>query len=261
VITLPDQSRAKLSALQADRMAAEDAFRGALGRLNGLPSDADPLFRERLEAERVKQTFRHQQLSRLLSAVQQFLSELPPDVVLEEAPSQHVELGPHDTLTSALVAVRGEISTLRAKLQAVKSAPLPVADQKELAAEFVVRLAQTARPSVNVVGDQLRVGFRGDMAAAEDVFSLLCWAMPAVVCEALEREIDAQPVRPDAMPQSERVKLVTEMEAALDRLERREAALIETAAQAGLDVLPRADMSPCAYLNCVIIKAPQAAAA
>jgi hypothetical protein len=79
--------------------------------------------------------------------------------------------------------------------------------------------------------------------------------MPEALCEALEREIAAQPARADAMPASERMRRVAELEAQLPELDQREEALIERAHSDGLEVLRRPDASPLAVLGIVIAQA------
>jgi hypothetical protein len=260
-VELPEAARTRLQELIVARDAALDASRSANARLNALSGDADPQMRTRLAAARDQQNHRHGQLAQLLSRVQQWLAELRSGVVLEEAPPAAIVLPDGQTLDAALAAARAEVKSLRGRLVAVKAAPLPREDQCELAVEHVVRLGQAARPAVGIVGDKLRVGFRGDMAAADDVLALLCWAMPEAVCAALEREIAAQPARADALPASERMRRVAELEAQLLELETREEALLKQAAAAGQDIVRRPDADVRAVLGVVIAKAQAQAAA
>jgi len=57
----------------------------------------------------------------------------------------------------------------------------------------------------------LHTANRGDMAADEDVLALLAWAAPDLLCDALERELAAQPARADALSASERMRRVAEL--------------------------------------------------
>jgi hypothetical protein len=254
-IPLPEGAREKLMALQLQRGAAEDAERSASARLQALPRDADQRMRERLADERDKHNARFVQLSRLLSAVQQWLTELRPNFVLEVAAPVDLELKDGQTLSAVIEAVRTEIAATKTHLQSVRAAPLPLADQKKLVEAHVKGLAQAARPSVAIgSGDKLRVGWRGDMANVEDVMALLCWVMPQQVIEALSGEL---PERPGALPANERLRRIAEAEAELDGLERREESLIERAAGDGLDILRRHDASPAAVLGVAIAGAQQ----
>jgi hypothetical protein len=260
-VTLPDIARDKLQALQLARDAALDAANAAASRLNNLPRDADQRMRDRLAGERDKQQHRFGQLSRLLSAVQQWLVQVR-GVALEVAPSVNIELRNNETLSAAISSARQEIATLRKQLQAVRSAPLPLPDQKQLAVDYVARLVRTGRPTVAVTHDALlKVTPRDtDMLSPEAVMGLvmglLAWSNPGALCEALEREIDQLPTRADAMPANERMRRVAELEAALDGLERREAALLDHAHANGIDsILPRVDMSPVAFLHVTVTQA------
>jgi hypothetical protein len=77
------------------------------------------------------------------------------------------------TLAVAIEAVRGEIAELKRQLDVTRRAPLPQADQRALVESFVIELMRRGRPSVAVVGDKLRLQFRGDMLAPEDVLALI----------------------------------------------------------------------------------------
>jgi hypothetical protein len=149
--------------------------------------------------------------------------------------------------------VRKEIAGLRQQLVTVKAAPLPLDDMRELVESFVVELMRRGQPGVAIVGDKLRVLFRGDMAAPEDVLALLAWAAPEQVCRALEREVGKLlPVRADALPPQERIRLLAELEAQLLDRERYESALIESARESGVEILFRADADPSAVLGVVV---------
>jgi hypothetical protein len=256
-VSLPDHAAARLGELQLQRDAALDSANGARQRLNALPRDSDQRLRDALAAECDKQQQRFNLLSRLLSATQQWLTELHPGVVLEIAPPVDAELKPGETLGAAIEALRTGIASTKQHLAAVRSAPLPLADQKRLAAEFIERAARTAKPTVAVVRDQLTVRWRDDVIAGrEDLLATLAWLAPQAVLAAIEKEIDQQqPVRTDAMPRLERVKRTTELQEQLLQLEQREEALIVHAAGDGLEILRRPDASPLAVLGVVIAQA------
>src|SRR5262249_34854081 len=148
-----------------------------------------------------------------------------------------------------LAAVRGEISALHGKLARVKAAPLPQADQKELVEQYVIGLMRQAAPNVAVVGDRLRVGFRGDVYAPEDVAALVSWLAPELVCRALERELAAQPERAGALPKLERLRQEAELEAQVYELERKEEALILRGADDGIELMRRPNADPRAVLG------------
>jgi hypothetical protein len=257
---LPELARSKLRDLELLRMAAEDSARSATGRLGSLPRDADPKMHERLEVERAKQARNAGLLQQLNSKIMQCLAELPPNAVLEMAPASAVELKPGENPTAALATLRTKIDEVQRDLAKTKRAPMPLSDQSEAAMAYVAQLIRQGRPKIGVVGDRLRVNFRGDMFAPEDVLSLVSWLSPDLVCTAIERELASQPERSDAMPVGARLKRVAELEASLLELERQEEALIGRANADGFDVLRRSDASPLCVLGLAIKQMVQAVA-
>jgi hypothetical protein len=67
------------------------------------------------------------------------------------------------------------------------------------------------------------------------------------------REIEAQPTPINAMPASERLACVAELERSLFELELQEEGLIMLAAQGGIDILRRSDADVRAVLNVVVV--------
>jgi hypothetical protein len=236
-------------------MSAEDAARSANGRLNSLPDDADPQMRQRLADERNKHNHRFAQLSQLISRVQQWIVQQRADVALASVPLVPADLGAGETPSAAIATVRDEIAALGQQLATVRRAPLPLAEKRKLVDDYVVRLIRQGRPSVTVVNGALRVTFRGDMAAAEDVLALLAWGRSGLVCDALDREVEKLPEHADPMPTAERLARVAEIEGQMLDLERREEALVLRAAGDGLEVLRRPDASPLAVLGVMIAAA------
>jgi hypothetical protein len=259
-VALPPEAQAKLAELQMQRMAAEDALRGIAGRLSSLPRDADQM-RAALETERDRQSRRHNELHRLINAVQQWLTQLRPGTLLEPAPPVDVSLKTGEKLTEAIDRTRKEIAMLRQQIASTQRAPLPLADQKKLAQEYVARLWRQARPTVSIVGDTLRVGWRGDCVMAEDTAALLAWIAPHLISEAISSELAALPERADALSVQERMRRLSELEAALLRAESQESALIMLAAEDGTEISRRHDMDPRCVLGVVIAAAKEATAA
>jgi hypothetical protein len=251
-VALPPEAKSKLQNLELARMAAEDAGRAAAIRLNGLPHDIDPELRAALEHERDQQGRRHSQLHLLISRLNEWLARLR-GVTLELALPPSIEQSGKD-LSAAISSVRAEIAALHRELVNVRAAPLPASDASDLVDEFVAGLIRQGRPSVSIVGDRLRVNYRGDLVTAEDLVALLCWLAPGVVCAALERELPEQ--HSNALPKSARLERVSELETALTERETLEEALIEAAHGARLvDVLRRPDASPACVLGVRIAQA------
>jgi hypothetical protein len=249
---LPEAAREKLSAIEADRMLAEDAMRGCQQRINLLSRDTDTgkELLVRLSAERDRHAARFNSLSRLHSAINQWwMGQRAP---LEAAPAISIELKPSEKLVDVVEATRIEIKSVRERIANVKAAPLPKADQKALVEEYVLRLYRQAQPRVAIVGDAVRVTWRGDTVACEDSAALLSWMSPDLLVAALMRELSHQPVHAEAVSVKERTRQVSELSVTLLALERREVALIERAAADGIEVLQRPDVSPLAFLGIAI---------
>jgi len=187
---------------------------------------------------------------------------LHPSVQLEPAPPVEIELKPGETVASALITLRSEIVSLRQRLHSTRYAALPREDQKRMALEFVVAQVRTAAPRFNIVADQVRLSWRDSViASADDVFALITALAPTVVLEALERQIDAAPERPDALTVDERTQRVAQLESELDAMERREESLVQLAQASGLECPRRPDAAPQAVLGVAIVEAAQAVAA
>jgi hypothetical protein len=131
---LPDAAKAKFTALQLARGAAEDAARAAVARINNLsPYDADQeQLRAALTVEADKQRSKHAALAQLVNKIQQWVFELPGNTSLEAVQIADVELAPNETLQQAVSNVQAEIAMLRERLGSIRRAPLPVADQRQL---------------------------------------------------------------------------------------------------------------------------------
>jgi hypothetical protein len=65
-----------------------------------------------------------------------------------------------------------------------------------------------AKPSVNVHSDEVRIGWRENAS----MISVLCWLLPSEMIGALAGELREAP---GALPQSERLARVEELETAL----------------------------------------------
>jgi hypothetical protein len=253
---LPESARTKFGRLELNMMSAEDASRACQQRINTL-TNGDQQMVEQLAADRDQYADKHRSLSMLFNRLRQWITELHGNVTLELAPPVTVELDDDEKLTDVLAHTRSEIAALQDQLGRVRITPLPKADAKELAEQFVVEMAAKGRPAVSIVNDKLRVVPPGDMLAAEDTLALICWADPIAVLRRLDHEIDKRPDRSDALSAHERQRLISEIEERLLTLERCEEHLIESAAADGFEVLRRPTASPLAVLGVVIVIAQQ----
>jgi hypothetical protein len=251
-VLLPDEAKSKLLSLQLTKGAASDAMLGAGARLNSLPRDADRQMRDRLESERQKHAHRHNQLNILINKILQWQGSLR-GVELQTAPQVRIEARDDETLGQAIGTCRDAISQKKQQLAAVRSAPLPRADKVALIEQYVLRLARQAKPTIGVVGDRIKIDWVGDTVMVEDTAALIAWLDPALLCEALCRELDSQPERSDAMSAAERSATTRFVEAELEQLERAEEQMICAAAESGIDLLRRPDALPAAVLSVVVV--------
>jgi hypothetical protein len=257
-VELPAAAAARLSELQLQRDAALDSMRGAQGRANSLPADAAHQMRERLAAERDRHAERHRQLAMLVSRVNQWCVELrlPFGSELAPAPMLDIKLAPGETVAQAIGSVRAEIAALKQQMVAVRSAPLKRSSQQEAINAYLARLSQQARPKIGFdVRGNARVSWTEDLVTSkDDLLGLLAFMFgPEQLAAAFARELEQEPERADAVTPIERDKRIAELSASLLSLERREEALLDRAANDGLDVLRRPDADPRAVLNVAVV--------
>jgi hypothetical protein len=251
---LPPAALERLNALRVQEQVAADGARACGARLHMLGAADGGGLRERLEDELQRQSSRAGALGQLVNRCLQFLSELPAGVALELA--GEVDLASPPDAKAAIAAVRIEIAALQTRLQATRRAPLPRADQMELAMQYVAGLIGRCRPTIAIVGDKLAVNFKADMLAPEDILGLAVWAAgPEPLLGAIERELERVPVRADAISASSRSKIVAEIAAQILAAEMREEKLIEIAAAGGVEVLRRPNADVRAVLGLVIAQA------
>jgi hypothetical protein len=255
-VELPAPAAVKLAKLDVARMVAEDATRAATSRLSNLPRDADPQMRDQLARERDQHGARHRALASLGHRLNEWLMQLHARNVLEVVPPADIKLRDGETFFDAIDATRNQISSLQGQLAVIRAAPLPLPDQFKAAAAYVAKLAATVKPTVAVMrDDQIRLSFRDSViGGTDDVVALLAEIFPEAVQAWLERKIESAPRVVGAMPASERLQRVAELEKTLCELEQREEALIEQANKSGIDILRRPEASPPCVLG-VVIKA------
>ena len=178
---------------------------------------------------------------------------------LEPAPAADFKLRDGETLVDALTATRNGIKSLAGQLQVIRRAPLPLEDRKKCAAQYVERLAISARPTILFdVHDQMSLRFKDSVVGGtDDVLALMAWAAPDQLCSVLESEITQMPTAMNAMPAAERMARVAEFEKKQLELERIEEAMIMRASGDGIELLRRPDAAPAAVLGVVIAKARQ----
>jgi hypothetical protein len=257
-VELPEHASRKLSDLEFLRASAEDQMRACQSRINSVAPDNTGL-RERLAAERDRQSQRHNQLHQLLAKLNQYLMQLrlPPGSVLEPAPVLDLKLK-SESLVEAVGTIRREGFEITQQIAKVRSAPLKKSSQLEAMRAYLARLQQRMAPRISF--DQrgnAKVSWAEDMVAGkDDVLGMLCWLTgPQPVLAAFERDIEAE--APNAVTPLEREQQIGKLTNNLLALERKEEYLIERAAASGIEILRRPDASPLAVLNLVISQAQQ----
>lgn len=270
---LPPTARAKLIALQGAAADARDAASSAAARLGDLskalsyadtpPPNASDLEVEmtRLTKVREQQGRRHSELAALCATIAHWAQTLSPNVRFDLAkPIIAKPLG-SETLLVAIMRTRDELDAAQQHLRAVKTAPLPKADLKKAARNYVEQLAQRGRPRVSGLGGGLKVDFSDPQAytgaTPDSVAAMLAWFAGDAFTFRLQTEIDAMPEGKLSLSAQGKEKRITELSADLDKLERAEESLIEQATLQGIDVLRRPMASPLAVLG--ITLAPKVA--
>jgi hypothetical protein len=143
------------------------------------------------------------------------------------------------------------VATINQQLAAAKQAPLPVADQLAVAGAYVAQLAD--HPTVAVVADKLRLGWRDDIVTGKEaVLAILARAAPDLLHAALAKAIEGQGQRGGAMPAAARHERIAALEQRLRELELLEEACILRAAGAGQELLRRPDANPAAVLGLAV---------
>jgi hypothetical protein len=155
------------------------------------------------------------------------------------------------TILRRLCAIAG----VQQEIAAVRSAPLRKSSQQETVRSYLARLAQGVGPKVSFdAKGNARILWNEDMIASkDDLMGILAWVLgPQQLLAAFSRD-QQEPERGDAVSPLEREKRLAELAAALLSLERREEALIECAANDGVELPRRPDASPLAVLGVVIV--------
>ncbi|SRR5258707_290538 len=271
MIKLPAQAAAKLSRLEllADTARQSAIFavnrssdiRRVLG-LNPDSPDAEAMQIELKELTEAKETHnkRHRDVAALVSGIHQWMRSLQtrPHAELELAP---VKVKPRagETIRQAIARTRDEIIANKQHQRVVSLAPLPRADIKRKAAEYVAGLAAGLATQVGVFQGAVRVSVSLGNAIGgmrpDHILAMMAWLDADKLVERLEAEIDATPEPALALPEAEKVKRLQELVANLDQLERLDEALVvEAHVQGNEAVIRRPDANPMAVLGVRFVK-------
>jgi hypothetical protein len=257
-VVIPDQAQQRLDELTIARDLASDQMRALQARINMADGASDSMIRDRLIAERDKQSLRHNSLSRLVSACNQFIMQLRPvpGTALEVHPPLNLTI--KTSLPAAVASTREQIADLQREIAKVRALPLKTASKRESARSYLERLAQVYAPKIVFDGrGNAKAMWREDMVVSKDeILSLIAWALgpngPAELVEAFA--IDEEPEPEDAISPQEREQQLSKFQNTLLTLERQENSLISCAADDGFEIVRRPDANPLAVLNLVIVQ-------
>lgn len=167
------------------------------------------------------------------------------------------KLAKGEAFADAIAKVRGKIGNLHAEMRAVKYAPLPSRESKQIVRGFVEALAEAGRPDVLPTVEAGRFPiFAPDMTPPAttptppvNVLGLLAFVMKDQFVAALEREIDANSDDSSALTNTERNERLAQLASELLHLEREEETLVCLGAASHQRISRRPDADPRAALG------------
>jgi hypothetical protein len=275
---LPFAAARKFSALQGARQNAEDLTRSAALRREELnrsisyrksppASQIEQAELDRLGDQMRSQAAKRDELSRVCSTITAWIQKLRGGVEIEDGPPVRPELVDGEDLPTALARIQTQIGTVTNHLDVVRCAPLPRADIRAQASEFVAQMGLRARPRLELRADRLTVDFINPQVmdgstALLDSIAIQCWSNPKHMLAAIEKEIERQLPPPDmAIPREERLRRELELAAEIERLGHVEEALITECESRGIAVERRSEADPKCVLNVRLKKPAKAKAA
>ncbi|MCC6888519.1 MAG: hypothetical protein IT536_08305 [Hyphomicrobiales bacterium] len=262
-------TRLEIAAQTAQQSAAFTVSRvsdidSALG-LNPGRSDAEALKLERgeLVKQRISLVERAKSATNLLANIRAWMAHTAanrPSVVFEMAPVTNVAPRKGETTIKALQRVRAEVQANKLLQGKIKHAPPSKEELKQMASAWTDRIVSQLKPTYQIeAGGVMRVDVPlGDAMGgltATHVLGMLTMVCPDQVLTLLEKQIDAQPDVPDAIPLNERTDALRKLADELDALEREEEGLVVYGwlnSQSHIERRP--DCSPAAILGIRVAK-------
>ncbi|RUW19604.1 hypothetical protein [Mesorhizobium sp. M1E.F.Ca.ET.041.01.1.1] len=222
---------------------------------------------ERLQAQDHTRSQAWQSLDRMVSRIEAYIRGLPPGTAIIAAPSKPAKRPA--SLSASIETVRSTIAKLKADLRDIETAPVPSADAKAIAKQWVDSQAEMARPRVHGLldgGGQIEFPRQGNIVEASvilptaqgvsrgyswsvDPVGLQCWLTPELVIARLEAEIDEVADDARSLDDASRERRHDEISARLFEAECEEERLIETAIADGVAVARRVDADVRAILQ------------
>lgn len=174
---------------------------------------------------------KHRNLADLNAAINQWLSTAT--ITLEYVKPAKPALQKGETISAAILRLRGRIAALTNERVQVMQARIPIADLKAQAAAYVDALAVRGSPRITADhGRDFEVKFEGkvtweDQGLSAKLPAILAWLDPEGFKKRLTESIDKMPPPPFSMSAEARAQKLIGLEAELLQCEREEEALIE----------------------------------
>jgi hypothetical protein len=205
---------------------------------------------DRLKAKHIAQQECHLQLAFITTRVRNFIHTLPTNVIIGDAKLPKLKHKTGEPHRAALNRIRAEIAELGHRRREVEACGLPLEEMKAQVRDWVSESARKATPRIRADHS----GFGVDLAATTfgttiNVQDILAWFDPERVMSKLNEAIAAMPKPKLAMTPAEKEQAFSTLTASLLDHELIEEALIEAAAQGGMTIARRTDVSPQAVLG------------
>jgi hypothetical protein len=207
----------------------------------------------RLRARMSQQQDAYRSRAFIDTAIKNWLQTLPADASLEAAKPIKAKLDKGIIRSAAVQTLREKIAGLVSERQRVRSAGMPVADVKKMAAEYVTRLQARGAPHITVTENRFEIAFDAKVENAyvskPDLPAILGWLAGPQLLERLHAAIDKQPAPSRTMSAKAKSDRLAQIAAEIAVLEREEEVLIEQSEIEGPIIMRRADASPSAILG------------
>jgi hypothetical protein len=238
-----------------------DEVRDEVARLKAEIQEADARREERREPWAA--------VAQLLQQIDAWIDRVPADISIKMHELGKPPSKPANVAT-AIGKVRDRLSDAFARLDAARSALIPIAEAKELARREVEALAAAATPNVNTLLEgqgrivwprahhsvQVVSGLEGRTATAgsgfaslPDPLALAAWLDPEAMLARLARQIEEAGDDETALDAEARAKRIAELTDEILKIERDEEALLEIASNEGVEIMRRPDADPRAVLG------------
>jgi len=258
---LPLAAQLKLGAIIDLQEAAQYALHATAAKIASvqraldMATDAENAPEIQFELQRLKdlqdqQRVRAAERARSAAQLMGWVRTLPVRASFQMAREIAVRPAKGETPLQAVQRVREQIAALTSEKQKVIRASPPRDILHAMVREYVLTLAQQARPSISYDDRGVRVNFADHLPVA-----MLAWVDPDRLIKRLCAEIDALPKTELSLNLLQKNERLAEIKAKLFGLERQEEALIDLASEDGQEIARRPNADPTAVLGVIIKQA------